>query len=383
MRAEERAIRSAERDILQVTKWNRKLSRFIWGIFAILVAVEVLTVIVFSTGVTLGSALSLQDYIVRYFITPCLIVFSTVLISQILRQTVIMRFSVTAQSRFILGTIILMITEAVAFHHGISVIYTLYVLPIIISIIYVEYKTLLFTYVLSIAAYLLVFFLYIQVYIPPADYDHNYMDILGTLGLLTAVYVISYLTLSRVRELINTAVAQRIRQAELKRELTLDSLTQLFNHATFYEKLDEFILQYKINQEAFSIAVLDIDDFKQVNDTYGHDMGNLVLLKLVEIMRKNIRKGDLAFRYGGEEFTIITSDPDHFPEVLEHIRHDFGQYHFEGIDGNITVSAGVCTYDYTFGGRREFFSAADKALYRAKSLGKNRVEFMEKREAEV
>jgi len=103
-----------------------------------------------------------------------------------------------------------------------------------------------------------------------------------------------------------------------------------------------------------------------------------VLLKFVEIINKEICKdvveGDLAFRYGGEEFILLCPKPiDYAVEVSERIRKEFGTYIFPQLNDNcVTVSAGVCEYESSFGGRREFFSAADKALYYAKQEGKNR-----------
>jgi diguanylate cyclase (GGDEF)-like protein len=160
----------------------------------------------------------------------------------------------------------------------------------------------------------------------------------------------------------------------LSRELAHDSFTRLFNHTVFFERLDQYILEARQKNNVFSLIIMDIDDFKKINDNFGHDIGDVVLLKLVDIIKKEISKDDIAFRYGGEEFIVLCHKPLVYGMALsERIRKRFGSHIFAQLNNvKVTVSMGVCEYESSFGGRREFFSAADKALYRAKQEGKNR-----------
>lgn len=373
MRAENQQVKAIERNLLHREKWNHRISGLLWILFAILVFFEALIAVLYGMGVTLEAGFTTQYYIVHYFLKPCITILVTVFVAQMISNRLLKRISPGLQSGFLLFTLTLMISQVSAFHYGISVIYALYVVPIVLSVIYVDRKTLFLTYALCVAAYLLTFFGYIKTYISPELYHHNYMAVLGNLAIMTAVYAISGMLLARVRELINAAVEQSVGRLALSHEIQLDSLTQLYNHATFYERLDESILRYRNNGVGFSIIVMDIDNFKSVNDTYGHDVGDVVILALVDVIRRHLDPRDLAFRYGGEEFAVITLRTVDVAEYADKMRRAFARTVYSEFSRKVTVSMGVCTYETAYYGRREFFSAADKALYRAKKTGKNRV----------
>ncbi|MDL2217938.1 GGDEF domain-containing protein, partial [Christensenellaceae bacterium OttesenSCG-928-M15] len=193
------------------------------------------------------------------------------------------------------------------------------------------------------------------------------------IGLMSAMFLLCRLLFERSRELIDTAVSNTLLHMQLSHRLSLDSLTKLYNHATFYEKLDEHIKAHKTQNQPFALLVLDIDNFKAINDTYGHDVGDIVILRLVEIIKAHTTALELAFRYGGEEFTILTTDVIRAPRLAEDIRLALEDSRYKEFDRRVTVSIGLCQYNDNFGGRREYFAAADKALYNAKRTGKNRV----------
>lgn len=371
MRKREEIVDAAEKSLLQTKKWNHALTRLVWVLCAVLVCMEGALSVVYAMGITLGSDLPLEEYLLRYFLYPCVIIVGTNLIMQVLVRVLGRVISADWQGRLIVVSLVLIVTETCAFHYGISVIYALYVIPILAAVLYVNRATLNTVYILSVLCYLGVFFFYIRLYAPAGQWRHTYMDVMGTLVLLSSAFVIGHMVLRRVRDLIDISVEQSVREERLSREVTLDSLTQLYNHATFYEKLDEFILEHQRAGAPFSVIIMDIDNFKTVNDTYGHDVGNAVLLGLVEIIREKLGEDEIAFRYGGEEFAILTPHADNATQLAQSIRLAFSRRSFPGIEQRVTVSCGVCAYDNSFGGRREIFSAADKALYQAKNSGKN------------
>ena len=166
------------------------------------------------------------------------------------------------------------------------------------------------------------------------------------------------------------------------RELsTLDDLTQLFNARHFFEKIEEEISRSDRYSQALSICMLDLDDFKTINDTYGHQFGNTVLTEFANIIKRNIRHVDMAFRYGGEEFVIL------FPFVIAHsaltvvekILTQLERVDFKADNGdivNITTSAGLATY-FAKEGQDSFIKRVDKAMYHSKSNGKNQISIAE------
>ncbi len=165
---------------------------------------------------------------------------------------------------------------------------------------------------------------------------------------------------------------------KLKRLSITDGLTKLYNSRYFYNQLKIEIDRTERYQRPLSLLLLDIDKFKDYNDTYGHLEGDQVLIRLGQVIRSCLRKMDSAYRYGGEEFTVILpeTEGDEAATVAERIRTAVEMEHFTPIkDGDpvsITISIGVTEYN-----RKEevalFVQRADKAMYQSKQAGRNRV----------
>ena len=157
-----------------------------------------------------------------------------------------------------------------------------------------------------------------------------------------------------------------------------DSLTRLFNHEKFYEVLEDRMENFIVNKESFSVIISDIDDFKKVNDTYGHAFGNEVLKQVSQIIMNCRGTKDICTRYGGEEFALILPNKSLHEAVLqaERIRKEFAATEFMTEDGtthHFSISLGVAEYDREYKTGSAFFEVADKALYEAKRSGKNKV----------
>lgn len=157
--------------------------------------------------------------------------------------------------------------------------------------------------------------------------------------------------------------------------LKIDALTGLYNHKSFHEYLDSLLEQCESNGLRLQLALFDIDNFKQVNDTYGHWVGDLVLKEVAAKMGSLISLNDFAARYGGEEFAVIFTDKsvkDAYA-AAEKMRIYIAQMeHPYAGDKPITVSIGLC--DYQLGdGKERLFRKTDHALYEAKRSGKNTV----------
>ncbi|MBN2259171.1 MAG: diguanylate cyclase [Clostridiales bacterium] len=158
---------------------------------------------------------------------------------------------------------------------------------------------------------------------------------------------------------------------EILRELSIeDRLTNMYNHVTIYEILEKHLQESKRYNRPLSIAMIDLDDFKKINDEHGHRKGDDVLRSLSEIIMKEVRHADSVGRYGGEEFLIVlpeTSVNEAF-SVIERIRDSVEKYDFGGI--RITVSAGISCFTKN-NTHEEIVNRADRSLYRAKAIGKN------------
>ena len=151
-------------------------------------------------------------------------------------------------------------------------------------------------------------------------------------------------------------------------------MTGLYNHRAFYAELDSSIESAKNGNEDLCLAMIDIDNFKNVNDSYGHDCGDAVLKNLAEIIEKHCDSGDRACRYGGEEFAIIFNKKDisSAVNVVEKILNRFSQSTYKFTRESITFSCGLACFEKQLS-REEFFNVADKRMYKAKHNGKNQI----------
>lgn len=149
-----------------------------------------------------------------------------------------------------------------------------------------------------------------------------------------------------------------------------DGLTQIYNHRFLMMKLNQCIQVWEVEKKPFSIAIFDIDNFKIVNDSFGHVNGDKVLQEIAQLLVSNVRVTDIVGRYGGEEFLVIYPDADLevAMNISERVRRAIEEYQF-CTGSKITVSSGVKEY----GGlpQNEFIHKADKHLYYAKTNGKN------------
>lgn len=181
-------------------------------------------------------------------------------------------------------------------------------------------------------------------------------------------------------EYIHKMLLQRVSEMKekYKEKATHDLLTGLYNHQFFNDFLDIEIAKAKRQNTPIAIIMLDLDHFKILNDTYGHLSGDIVLQSLGNILMQNVRKSDIACRYGGEEFVIVLPETT-LPLAVERaelirkkIKSVTIQKGSDSISG-ITASFGVAIFPTNGKTQNELIEAVDKALYQAKNKGRDRV----------
>ncbi|MBM4443228.1 MAG: diguanylate cyclase [Candidatus Rokubacteria bacterium] len=181
-----------------------------------------------------------------------------------------------------------------------------------------------------------------------------------------------------VADQLGLAVANLKLRETLRNQSIRDPLTGLFNRRYLEETLERELRRADRSQGSLGVVMLDLDKFKQFNDTFGHDVGDMLLRELGRLLQGVIRGGDVACRYGGEEFVLILPGADvettrqRAERLRESAKHLFISHRGQSI-GSVTVSAGIAAYP-THGITAEaILQAADAALYRAKSDGRDRV----------
>jgi diguanylate cyclase (GGDEF)-like protein len=175
------------------------------------------------------------------------------------------------------------------------------------------------------------------------------------------------------------ALQNALLHEELERLSVTDRLTELYNHGYFQQRLEEEVARAARFEHQVSLIMLDIDDFKDFNDSYGHPHGDRVLRAVSNIIRDNLREMDVAARYGGEEFVVVLpeTDSEGARQVGDRIRECVADFPFVGGEDlppvHKTISVGVAAYPDDAGTHGSLIEAADKAMYHAKHSGKDQV----------
>lgn len=160
--------------------------------------------------------------------------------------------------------------------------------------------------------------------------------------------------------------------AQVERQAVTDPMTALFNRRYFQEQLAKEIDRYQRFGHAFSLIIVDLDFLKKINDTLGHNSGDLAIKHIANVLRRNVRDVDTVGRYGGEEFVVLLPETDlqHARMVSERICAAIREKPVEGV-GTITASLGLATYPNDAQDGQKLFELADDALYLAKQKGRN------------
>lgn len=248
-------------------------------------------------------------------------------------------------------------------HNSVPEMSILLIYPIFGATIYNSRKIMIMQSVVSTAAYFLiksVIIPNIRVYVP-VNTTKTYLIIF--IGLNLGAVTISFLLRRISTEIVNDS-KNKVESLEIAAKT--DQMTGLFNHSTFYKVLEQKIEETSTGKK-LSLIVFDIDNFKGINDRFGHALGDIIILKAVNIIKDNIRSSGSAFRYGGEEFAVILDDADESAaaQIAETIVRSFHKNGngAEFNDEKFSISAGIAEYPSGKCTTAEFFTAADNALY--------------------
>ena len=170
-----------------------------------------------------------------------------------------------------------------------------------------------------------------------------------------------------------TIESQAQQNDRLREKVRRDQMTGLYNHNTFFSHLDNKLAAYSPGEQ-LCLAMLDVDNFKTINDTFGHDSGDTILICLSQILQKYCGIEHAAYRYGGEEFAVIFNGItlEEACSITERALAEFSRYKFPFANTSITFSGGIARFEPGMT-RDIFFETADQTLYCAKRNGKNRI----------
>ena len=176
------------------------------------------------------------------------------------------------------------------------------------------------------------------------------------------------------RDLAKKNAELELLYAEVQQQAITDSLTGLYNRRGFFEFGNREVIRAKRYQRFLSAIMLDLDDFKKVNDTLGHPVGDKVLAETAQRCLRRLRKSDIIGRYGGEEFCILLPEtvPGDAYNVAESLRRNFEEpFEIGNATMTVTISVGVAGLKDNISSLQEMLEGADRALYTAKRSGRN------------
>ena len=175
---------------------------------------------------------------------------------------------------------------------------------------------------------------------------------------------------------ISTHLKLKFARDILKQMAMLDGLTQLYNHCYINQRLEQEISEAKRHFHSLSVFMFDLDHLKDINDTYGHSVGNDVFVKLSATLKKNMRKEDIIGRYGGDEFLIVLPNTRRQAgyKVAEHVRNMICNLKWRHDEMKVTISGGI-TAMQNEKNAKELIAKADALLYQAKRNGRNEIVF--------
>jgi diguanylate cyclase (GGDEF)-like protein len=179
-------------------------------------------------------------------------------------------------------------------------------------------------------------------------------------------------------EAAKPVIESRILMDKLRDTSLRDGMTGLYNRRFLEEMIDKIMSQSERNQDTYSVMMIDVDFFKMVNDTYGHDIGDIVIVALAKVLKEAIREADLAIRYGGEEFILMlhNSSPEGAMNIAKKVHSRFANLVFDVGHGEKlkkTISIGIAQFPSDGDSIWKCIKFADTALYEAKTTGRNKI----------
>ncbi len=367
---------------VSITEWNRKVMRWIWISIGLVILIQILLFLFYQPV----PECSKREYLDIFVIRP-----SIMIVMYAGSMELIFRFFGEALGESMTTILFLLIQFLIlgtvaAVHSSVPYMCMILTYPVIFANVYREK---MFRY----AAFVICILVYAGItygFIPSTEFQPDnsrevYLVIFVGFTIvafsfskvLTSV-VVNFEKENRKIYEENQKVHEENQKIHEEKEKILeisqrDSMTGLYNHKMFYDKLNEQ-LQLCSEEYHLSLVIIDIDNFKRINDTFGHAVGDNVILKIVSVIEKNVDDKDVAARYGGEEFGLILAGKTEMEayNVSERIRREVEAAQVEGVTGRITISLGMLEVKPGDKNGILLFKEVDSALYEAKRTGKNK-----------
>jgi diguanylate cyclase (GGDEF)-like protein len=353
-------------DLSNINQWNRRILNGYW-------LVVVLSMLVASLQLNF-TILDPVFFIKNYIVFPTAILISIVLIMEFIHYRYKKGTAMLPYYIILCGTCIA--TVLIAVHPSVDPISVTLLLPLLTSCIYYQRNKVVFALVTCLVS------LTLLILLNPVLHDKT--TIVDGLTIVAILFGGAFIALGimgrgieylqHLKQTMNSSQDLMTKKVLMEKMVKMDALTDLNNHMSFHEYLDHLLHHSDSQGLSIQLALMDVDNFKQVNDTYGHHTGDQILKYAAQKIKELITPNDFVARYGGEEFAVIFIEKtlQESYDLTEKIRQELSQTPHEELEGKrITVSVGLNEYGKG-DGKNVLFEGADIALYSAKRAGKNK-----------
>lgn len=351
-------------------KWRSILLQANILLVALVFVVEVImTMILDSKNLILASAPTIQEYLVRYLILPTTLNIIIIIISSIILKKVSSQKSLA--NYIPIMQLVIHCGVVSAFHYLFSITLCIFCFPIFATVVFNDKKLTRVT--TAVCTICFGFALFARWSNPILESDIYFMpEAFVAYIILIGAHIVGEILIDFENEKNQIIDFSYQEQIEMKELLNKDQKTGLYGDTVFKNSLHQLIEQAEKEEQKFCLIIIDIDNFKRVNDTYGHAQGDKVIIRLAELLITYCKEEYLPARIGGEEFAILFngSDQDAYTFV-EQIREEFSRQTYDFSTTSITFSAGIAIWNNKTLAE-ELFNQADEAMYQSKTAGKNR-----------
>ena len=350
---------------VNLRKWNRNMLNAYWFLSAIAIVAQFVFVLFVDDELN-------YTLLFDKFLLPSTIIIGILVITELINHQMKHwnEYLLIVSGASIVSIILLI-------HTDIAGLYNILFLPILISAFYFQVRKVVFAFLVMVI--ILFSYTIVQLWLGTSVDVGNFISILTVLISGTVISIgITHRGIELLQQLQSTFDTKQdllVKNIIMDRLSKIDALTELYNHITFHEYLDRLTEQSDLFHLPLQLAVIDIDNFKKVNDTYGHRAGDAVLIRVAHILQDCAKPNDFVARYGGEEFAILFTEKtlEESMSIMEEIRVRIAEAPNPELDDqSVTISGGLINYEKGFG-KESFFRRADEALYTAKKSGKNRI----------
>lgn len=361
-------------------QFRRTVEKSAWILILLIFIIEVIVAVLMINEQLLDVNQTPLEYSLSYVVLPTLINMECAAIYHYIEFKT--TFSESKKNYFLILVFNTFCLSTSLVHNALPLISLSFILPIFLSAIFGNKRMTDRSFWLSFISYIITSS--VGIYYTKQLTTMVYLNYTAGAILVCAGYLIAKNTIIYQKKNHDVLISFNERQKIMIEELKKDSLTQLYNHQTFYNELNEQIQKTRLNHQPLVLAIIDIDDFKRVNDTFGHVKGDKVLLELSNLMKAYKQDNMMLARYGGEEFCILfenTQLHDAY-SFMEKMRLDFSHIEFvEMPSTRITFSVGLVELTSDADNAVSLVEKADLAMYQSKKEGKNKITVYQKNRA--